>query len=172
MKHSFISAGNIWVQSCSVLSSQLLWVSHRWQLSPTQLAHSPAVGGAENGRVKVWQLVGWGPEFNKVNIGHTSKAKQEFNYHSPWAGRCSAFPSPGKQDPITSVAFEDKQHLSECCPFHLLSLNIFITEHDTIRYVMSLWPAGVSCSTCVPSHLLLHPQPPHSMRSSKGLAAG
>lgn len=99
MKHSFISAGNIWVQSCSVLSSQLLWVSHSWQLSPTQLAHSPAVGGAENGRVKVWQLVGWGPEFNKVNIGHTSKAKQEFNYHSPWAGRCSAFPSPGKQDP-------------------------------------------------------------------------
>lgn len=44
----------------------------------------------------------------------------------------------------------------------------FIAEHD------DTWPVWVSCPGCVPSHLLVHPQPPHwqgSMRSWKVLGS-
>ena len=44
----------------------------------------------------------------------------------------------------------------------------FIVQHDVIWYGISLWPVWVSCLCCVPSQLLVPPQPPcwqGSMRS-------
>ena len=51
---------------------------------------------------------------------------------------------------------------------------LYIAEHEVIRYGISLWSVGCipSCPVCVPSQLLVHPQPPRwwgGGRSRKGL---
>jgi len=65
------------------------------------------------------------------------------------------------------VTWEDKSHYSKCAPFLHLSPDLYIAEHDIIQYGISLWSVGVSCPGCVPSHLLVHPQPTHWWESGR-----
>ena len=57
-------------------------------------------------------------------------------------------------------------------PLRPRSSTALIAECDVIWYGKSLWPVWVSCPSCVPSQLLVHPQPPcwwERVRSRKGL---
>ena len=56
-------------------------------------------------------------------------------------------------------------------PFLLLP-QLYIAEHDVIWCGIALWSVEDSCPSCVPSQLLVHPQPTRwwgGVRSRKGL---
>ena len=72
-----------------------------------------------------------------------------------------------------TVTWGEKRHDSEHPPF-LLPPALY-AEHVVIRCGIPLWSHGVSCPGCVPSRLLVAPQPSlcwGRVRSRKGLDAG
>ena len=93
---------------------------------------------------------------NKQFIHYVPSSAKQGSIHAQWL--------LGKTNAITS----DVPPPSSFSPQSLL------LEHDAIRHGTSPWSAGVSCPGCVPSQLLVHPQPAHWQsggRSSKGLDA-
>lgn len=58
-----------------------------------------------------------------------------------------------------TVSWEDKCHHSCCMPLFVLSPTLY-AEHDVPRSGIPLWSVGATCSSCVPSQLLVHTWPP------------
>ena len=99
-----------------------------------------------------------------------SKTRNSFTTSHRQAG---VQPSPGKQGSIMGNGYLGRQmpSLQMSPPFLLLPPALY-AEHDVIWYGISLWSVGVSSPSCVPSQLLVHPQPTHwwgGVRSRKGL---
>lgn len=65
--------------------------------------------------------------------------------------------------------------ITTCWPMPSLSLNnhpqpvfcCFITHHVAKGSGITLWPLGISCPSCVPSQLLVHPLPTHWQGGTK-----
>ena len=89
--------------------------------------------------IKVRKLMGWDKErlTVKAKVARASKAKQEIHYLH-LMGR-QVFSNPKKMAFLLAPAFT--------------------VQRDVMWYRISLWPVGVSCPCCVPSQLLVKPQP-------------
>ena len=139
------------------------WFNPSQQLSPTQpLAHSPLSGNGERiGRVKVRKLVGWDKDslIGKAKATHTSKAKPGIHSSLPTSRQVFSHLQESRAPPHVTVTWEDKRHHSERPPFLLLPAAL-CAEHDVIWPGISLGSVRVSCPGCVPSQLLVSPQPP------------
>jgi len=74
-------------------------------------------------------------------------------------------PSLGNQGSVMHSSYLGRQmpqcQMSSPSFFFAQLLLLSMTELDIIGHGISLWSAGVSCSSCVPSQLLVHPQPTH-----------
>jgi len=88
---------------------------------------------------------------------HTSKVKKGVHSLLPISRQVLSRLQGGRAPLRVTVTWEDK-HPNSKYPSFLLP-PAFIADHNSIRYGLSLWSAGVSCPSCAPSQLLLHPQP-------------
>jgi len=138
----------------------VLWVDPSRQLRPMQpLAHPHPVGWGERiRRVKVRKCVGRdeGNLVGKVKTVCTGKAKQGIHSLLPISRQVFSHFQESRVSARVTVAWENRLHASKC-PF---APAFPPAEHKAIQYGISLWSVGVSCPGCVPSYLLVHPQPP------------
>jgi len=86
-----------------------------------------------------------------------AKQKKEFIHYTPSAGRCSAVSRKAGLHHVQWL-LQKTNTVTLKTPSFLLP-QFYIAEHDVIRYGISLWSARVSCPSCVPSQVLVHPQP-------------
>lgn len=86
-----------------------------------------------------------------------AKQNEEFICYFSLAGRC-----------LVSSRKAGLNKLNGFLGRHTPSLQTslaFIAKHGGILYAISLWPIWVTCPGCVPSKILVHPQPPCSQGS-------
>ena len=87
-----------------------------------------------------------------------AKQSKEFIHSFPW--QAGVQPSPGKQGSITRNGYLGRENaITPNVPPFLLLPPAVCAEHDAAWCGISLWSAGVSCPSRVPSQLLVHPQP-------------
>lgn len=131
-------------------------------------------------RIKRVELMGWGKKTwvlpisfliyfffiffyltGKAKAADTSKAKHWINSPFPIGRPVSAISS------MQNSYLENKSHNSECLLF-LLCLQLSSLSNMATQ---SLWAiTGISCPGCVPSQLLLHPQPTSEKQEPRGWA--
>jgi len=94
----------------------------------------------------------------KTKAPHSSKAKQGIHSLFSMGRQVFSYLQESRAPSRIAVTWEDKSHNSKRPSFLLLPPALY-ADHDVIWYGISLWLAGVSCPSCVPSQLLVHPQP-------------
>ena len=129
------------------------------QVRPHPVACSlPCSGMGERiRRAKVKKLVGQDKDslIGKAKAAHTSKANQGIHSPLPIGRQAFSHLQESGAPPCVMVTWEDKCHHSK----HSSLPPALYAEHDVIWCGIILQSVGVSCPGCVPSQLLVYPQP-------------
>ena len=116
--------------------------------------------GERIGRVKVRKLMGWDKDslIGKAKATHTSKAKQGIHSLLPVGRQVFSHLQESRAPSLLMATWETNAITPNILPFLLLHSALY-AEHDVLWSGISLGSVGDSCPSCVPSQLLVPPQP-------------
>lgn len=113
--------------------------------------------------VKVRKPIGWVKDggVSKIKATSSGNAKQIINLSLPIDRQVFSHPQESQAPSCVTATWENNANILFWMPVFLLLLFLpaLYAEHDAKWCGISIWLVGVSCSSCLPSQVLVHPQP-------------